>query len=158
MTIKGKGKKKMKILIDADACPVIDLTLEIAKRFQIEVLIICDTSHQIEREGTVTIVTSKGSDAADFVLVNKVLTGDIVITQDYGLAAMVLSKKGHAINQNGLTYTQDNIDQLLFTRHIAKKVRSQGGRTKGPRKREKEDDTRFKEALTVLVLKALNTL
>lgn len=138
------------ILVDADACPVIDLTIKVAKKFNINVILICDTSHYMQREGAETITVSKGSDAVDFVLVNRVNEGDIVVTQDYGLAAMVLAKRGYALDQNGRYYNSDNIDQLLFTRHIAKKVRQAGGRTKGPKKRQKEDDVKFEESLIVL--------
>ena len=79
----------MNILIDADGCPVVDLTLQIAKRFGISVIILCDTSHQIEREGAQTLVFDKGSDSVDFALVNRVKPGDVVVTQDYGLASYV---------------------------------------------------------------------
>ncbi|WP_070000470.1 YaiI/YqxD family protein [Cellulosilyticum sp. I15G10I2] len=148
----------MKILIDADGCPVVDIVISIAKIYNIQVLIFCDTAHSIEREGAITKVISKGADAVDFVLVNEVQAGDIVVTQDYGLAAMVLSKKGHPINQNGMIYTEENIDQLLFTRHLAKKVRSSGGHIKGPKKRIKENNEAFKKGLTKLVLKVSNRL
>ena len=76
----------MNVLIDADGCPVVDLTLQIAKQFGIPVIILCDTSHQIEREGAQTLVFDKGADSVDFALVNRVKPGDIVVTQDYGLA------------------------------------------------------------------------
>lgn len=145
----------MKILIDADGCPVVDITIKIAKKFNIEVIIICDTSHVFNKEGVETIIISKGNDAVDFALVNKVNKGDIVVTQDYGLAAMVLSKQGYPINQSGLVYTPENIDQLLYTRHISKKIRNSGGRLKGPRKRQKEDDIRFGESLSILCEKLI---
>lgn len=141
----------MKILIDADACPVTDLILSVAKEYDIEVYIICDVAHEIQREGAKTIITTKGADAVDFILINKVNQEDIVVTQDYGLAAMVLSKKGYPISPNGLIYTQENIDHLLFTRHLAKEVRRQGGRTKGPKKRDKEKDIQFKKSLLDLI-------
>ena len=79
----------MAILIDADGCPVVDLTLQIAKRFGVPVIILCDTSHQIEREGAQTLVFDKGADSVDFALVNRVKPGDVVVTQDYGLAEYV---------------------------------------------------------------------
>lgn len=139
-----------KILVDADACPVIDITIKVAKQFSIQVILICDTSHYLQREGVETITVSKGSDAVDFVIVNRVQERDIVVTQDYGLAAMVLAKKGVALDQNGRLYTSDNIEQLLFTRHLAKKVRQAGGRTKGPKKRQKEADLKFEESLIKL--------
>ena len=98
----------MTILIDADGCPVVDLTLQIAKQFSIPVIILCDTSHQIEREGAQTLVFDKGSDSVDFALVNRVKPGDVVVTQDYGLASMCLAKCARVLNQNGLN-TQPTI-------------------------------------------------
>ena len=80
----------MTILIDADGCPVVDLTLQIAKQFDVPVIILCDTFHQIEREGVQTLVFDKGADSVDFALVNRVKPSDIVITQDYELASMCL--------------------------------------------------------------------
>lgn len=137
----------MKILIDADGCPVVDITIKVANTFNIEIVIMCDTSHTFNKPGIETIVLSKGADSVDFALVNKVIKGDIVVTQDYGLAAMVLAKGGYPINQNGRVYNDENIDHLLLTRHISKKIRSSGGRTKGPKKRTKEDNIRFEEGL-----------
>ena len=92
----------MTILIDADGCPVVDLTLQIAKWFGVPVIILCDTSHQLEREGAQTLVFDKGADSVDFALVNRVKPGDIVVTQDYGLASMCLAKCARVLNQNGL--------------------------------------------------------
>ena len=145
----------MKILIDADGCPVVDITVKIGIDYNIPITIMCDTSHIINKTGVETIVLSKGSDSVDFALVNKVNKGDIIVTQDYGLAAMVLSKGGYPINQNGMVYTDENIDQLLFTRHISKKIRNSGQRTKGPRKRTKEDDIKFKNSLIYLIEKTI---
>ena len=141
----------MKILIDADGCPVVDITVKIGIDYNIPITIMCDTSRIINKIGVETIVLSKGSDSVDFALVNKVNKGDIIVTQDYGLAAMVLSKGGYPINQNGMVYTNENIDQLLFTRYISKKIRNAGQRTKGPRKRTKEDDIKFKNSLISLI-------
>lgn len=111
----------MKILIDADGCPVVDIAINLGKKYNIKTVIMCDTSHIINKVGVETVILSKGSDSVDFALVNKVSKDDIIITQDYGLAAMVLSKDGYPINQNGLIYSNENIDQLLFTRHLSKK-------------------------------------
>ena len=112
----------MTILIDADGCPVVDLTLQIAKRFGVPVIILCDTSHQIEREGAQTLVFDKGADSVDFALVNRVKPGDVVVTQDYGLASMCLAKCARVLNQNGLEYTADNIDALMLRRYENKKL------------------------------------
>ena len=106
----------MKILIDADGCPVLDIVINLGHKYNVKTIIMCDTSHIINKIGIETIVLSKGSDSVDFALINKVSKGDIVVTQDYGLAAMVLSKGGYPINQNGLIYSNENINQLLFSR------------------------------------------
>lgn len=143
---------KLRILIDADGCPVVDATLALAKRHQIETIILCDTSHVFEKDGTETIIVPKGSDSVDFKLVNMVRPGDIVITQDYGLAAMCLAKKAAPISQNGMLYTEQNIDGLLSFRHISKKIRAAGGRLKGPDKRTSAQNEMFKAALERLIL------
>lgn len=144
------------ILIDADACPVVNETIRIAEHFGFRCILICDTAHEMHRDGAETIIVSKGADAVDFVLVNRVQKDDIVVTQDYGLAAMVLAKKGHPIDQNGRLYTEDNIDQLLYARHTAQKVRMAGGRLRGPKKRSKESDLKFEESLKKLCTQLVN--
>ncbi|EPD51375.1 YaiI/YqxD family protein [Paenisporosarcina sp. FSL H8-0542] len=144
------------ILVDADGCPVVDSTIQIAKRYEMPVTLFCDTAHNMQREGAKTVMVSKGMDAVDFVLVNRVKPGDIVITQDYGLAAMVLAKRGLVMDQNGREYTNENIDQLLDSRHIAKKIRQAGGRMKGPKKRRKEDNESFERRFNELILQQLN--
>lgn len=145
----------MKILIDADGCPVVDITVNLAAENSTECLILCDTAHFFEKSGATTITVSSGADSVDFALVNMVTAGDIVITQDYGLAAMCLSRRAVVLNQDGMIYNDDNIDALLSSRHIAKKIRSSGGRLKGMPKRTKTQDEQFKKALrTLLITKA----
>ena len=141
----------MKIFIDADGCPVVDLTISIAKKFDIPVTIICDTSHIFSRDNAETITVDKGADSADFRLVNLLSKGDIAVTQDYGLAAMCLAKKAYVINQNGMIYDNDNIDGLLLARHTAKKIRNAGGRLKGPKKRTDEQNSEFEKSLLKLI-------
>ena len=114
------------VLIDADGCPVVDLTIRACKGRGIPVRILCDTAHRIQREGAETLVFDKGADSVDFALVNRVCPGDIVITQDYGLAAMCLARGARVLHQDGMEYTADNIDALLMARHTARKVRSSG--------------------------------
>ena len=138
----------MNILIDADGCPVVDLTLQIAKQFGIPVIILCATSHQIEREGAQTLVFDKGADSVDFALVNRVKPGDIVVSQDYGLASMCLARCAKVLNQNGLEYTADNMDTLLLRRYENKKLLRAGKHPKGSAKRTKEQDEAFVATLT----------
>ena len=135
------------VLIDADGCPVVDLTIRICRACSVPVLILCDTAHRIERDGAETMVFDKGADSVDFALVNRVRPGDIVITQDYGLAAMCLSRRARVLNQNGLEYTADNIEGLLEQRHHSKKLLRAGKHLKGPAKRTKEQDEAFGETL-----------
>lgn len=133
----------MTVFIDADGCPVVDIAVEAARKRNTECIIICDTSHVFDKEGAKTITVSKGADSVDFALVNMLQPGDIVVTQDYGLAAMCLARKAIVISQDGLLYTDDNIDSLLQSRYEAKKIRNAGGRMKGPKKRKPEQDLRF---------------
>lgn len=141
----------MKILVDADACPVKQIIIRIAKQFSIPVMMFIDTCHELSDGYSEIIAIEKGRDSVDIALINKVSRGDIVVTQDYGVAAMALPKGAKAISQNGLVFTNDNMDQLLYERHIGQKVRRGGGKTSGPRKRSKEDDSKFEEAFRQLV-------
>lgn len=141
----------MRILIDADGCPVVDLSVDAAERHGIECIIICDTSHIFNKSGAKTVVVEKGADSVDFKLVNMLSKGDLVVTQDYGLAAMCLARGAIPINQNGLVYSEKNIDELLFSRYVSKKVRQSGGKLKGPRKRTPEQDEKFKIAIESLL-------
>ncbi|TYQ16544.1 UNVERIFIED_CONTAM: hypothetical protein Cloal_3091 [Acetivibrio alkalicellulosi] len=142
----------MKVLVDADACPVKNIIVSISKKYKIPVIMIADTCHNIDDGYSEVITVDKSSDSADFVLVNMIKKEDIVVTQDFGLAAMCLAKGARVINQNGLLYTNDNIDKLLFERHIGQKVRRGGGRTKGPSKRIKDDNIRFENTFLNLLL------
>jgi len=142
----------MRIVIDADGCPVVDEAVALAKQFGLECLLLCDTSHRFEKEGAQTLVFSKGADSVDFALVNMVRPGDVVITQDYGLAAMCLARSVRILNQDGMEYTADNMEGLLMARHTAKKIRNGGGRLKGPPKRTASQDKAFVSALTALLL------
>jgi uncharacterized protein YaiI (UPF0178 family) len=137
------NKPRPRILIDADGCPVVDEALRIARQFGAECILLCDTSHEYERESARTMVFAKGADSVDFGLISIVRPGDIVVTQDYGLAAMCLARSARVLDQNGMEYTSSNIDGLLDARHFAKKVRRGGGRLKGPSKRTPEQDKAF---------------
>ena len=141
----------MTILIDADGCPVVDITVKIAVEKNIECIILCDTSHFFEKQGAKTITVSKGNDSVDFALVNMTKAGDIVVTQDYGLAAMCLAKVAIPISQNGMIYNDDNIGSLLNERHNAKKIRMSGGRLKGKSKRAPEQNQMFEKELRTLL-------
>ena len=141
----------MKVLIDADACPVVNIALSLCRRYNVPCVLFCDTAHRIERDGAETLVIDKGVDSVDFALVNRVENGDIVITQDYGLASMCLARKARIIHQDGWEYTENNIQALLFQRHEARKMRAAGSRSKGPSKRCAAQDRSFSAAFELLL-------
>lgn len=135
-----------KILIDADACPVIDITIGIAQAYDVPVVLVCDTSHHFLREDVEILMADKGKDCTDFLLLRQVLRHDIVITQDYGLASLVLAKGGVALSQNGLVFHDDNMGQLLQSRHVHAMLRKHKTYGHIP-KRCHDDDEAFRHAL-----------
>lgn len=141
----------MRILVDADACPVREIILREAKRRGIPVIMIIDTSHELHDGYSQVITVDKGRDSADFKLISLLLPTDIVVTQDFGVAAMALGKGARALNQNGMAYTAENMDRLLFERHLGQKIRRGGGRTANPRKRTPDDDRAFETELIRLL-------
>lgn len=91
----------MKILVDADACPVVDIVERVAKEKNIDVILLCDTNHILHSDYSEVKIIGAGADAVDFALVNLCNKGDIVVTQDYGVAAMILGKGAVGIHQSG---------------------------------------------------------
>lgn len=142
---------KVQILVDADACPVKEIIVRVAKQYGLPVTMLIDTSHELDDGYSKVITVDKARDSVDIALINLVKPGDVVVTQDYGVAAMALGKKARALNQNGLIFSDDNIDRLLFERHLGRKVRRAGGRTANPPKRKREDDENFEKVLRRLV-------
>lgn len=141
----------IRILIDADGCPVVDITVQLCRKYNIPCLILCDTAHQFQREGIQTLTFDKGADSVDFALVNRVAKSDLVITQDYGLASMCLARGCRVLHQDGWEYSAENIDALLFVRHESRKHRAAGNRIKGPKKRTLQQDTAFQVALQTIL-------
>lgn len=150
----------MKILVDADACPVVAIVERIAAKYELPVTLLCDTNHVLNSSYSEVKIVGAGADAVDFALINNARKGDIVVSQDYGVAAMALGKGCFAIHQSGRWYTDENIDRMLMERHVAKKVRRAGGKhhLKGPAKRTDEDDARFAESFEKMIRKALNII
>ncbi|URZ07905.1 YaiI/YqxD family protein [Clostridium felsineum] len=146
----------MKIYVDADACPVVSIVEKVAKEMKIPVTLLCDTNHILNSTYSEIKVIGAGADAVDFALINLCHKNDVVVTQDYGVAAMALGKGALAIHQSGKLYENDNIDRMLMERHIAKKARraSSKNHMRGPKKRTSEDDERFEAAFRRLLTKA----
>lgn len=141
----------MKLLVVADGCPVVDIAIKLCMQFGISCLLLCDTAHEFHRDGAETLVFDKGADSVDYALVNRIFPGDVVITQDYGLASMCLAKQARVLHQDGWEYTQNNIDALLLVRHDSRKFRAAGGRTKGAKKRTSSQNAAFERSLLLLL-------
>ena len=143
----------MRILVDGDACPVTDLIEKIAARYGIGVVFFHSTCHYSSDSNAAIekIMVDNVSQAVDMAIINKAKEGDIVVTGDFGLASLVLGKKAKAISFNGMIFNEDNIDRLLFERHISEVARRGGGRIKGPAKRRDSDDKNFEKSLGFLI-------
>lgn len=156
------------IYIDADACPVTAEALAVARKSRVPVVIAGNSTQNLARHirrgdpreqadgfWADTLPVGVGADAADFAIVQELEPGDIVVTQDIGLAAMALGRGARAIGVRGRVYTLATIDLDLHIRHEEKKVRRQGGRTRGPAVFEDDDRERFVANLQRLVDEAL---
>ena len=146
----------MQIFVDADECPVVGIIEKIAEKYNISTTLLCDTNHILYSDYSEVIVVGAGADAVDYKLISICHKGDIVVSQDYGVAAMALGKGAYAIHQSGKWYTDDNIDQMLMERHLSKKARrsSRKCHVKGPKKRTEEDDERFAQSFEKMLLMA----
>ena len=143
--------------MDADACPVVGIVESIAKKHGVKVTLLCDTNHVMQSAYSEVIVVGAGADAVGYRLIGICHKGDIVVSQDYGVAAMALGKGAYAIHQSGRWYTNDNIDRMLMERHLNRKARrgSHKNHIKGPKKRTDADDERFASSFERLVQTAL---
>ena len=155
----------MQIFVDADACPVVDIVEKVAKEHSVPVTLLCDTNHVLSSDYSEVIVVGAGADAVDYKLISICHRGDIVVSQDYGVAAMALGfepteaeRRLYAIHQSGKWYTNENIDQMLMERHLNKKARRASGKNhlKGPRKRTSEDDEHFIESFEKMIHMAMD--
>ena len=141
----------MQIYVDADACPVKEILVAEAKRRNIPVTMVADTSHELYDGYSRVITVDKARDSVDLKLINLLSPADVVVTQDYGVAAMALGKGAMAIHQSGTLYTKENIDRLLFERHLGAKLRRAGKRAGNTPKRTREQDRAFERAFAALL-------
>ena len=150
--------ENMQIFVDADACPVVGIVEKVAKEHNLPVTLLCDTNHVLSSDYSEVIVVGAGADAVDYKLISICHKGDIVVSQDYGVAAMALGKNAYAIHQSGKWYTNENIDQMLMERHLNKKARRASGKNhlKGPRKRTAEDNEHFRASFEKMIHMAMD--
>lgn len=145
----------MKIIVDADACPVKRIIEEVAEHYSLEVIMVIDTSHTLYSEYSKIITVDKGKDTVDIVVINNTNKGDIVVTQDFGVAAMALGKGGFPLNQNGILFTNENMDKFLFERHLSQKARKMGKKILHQKKRTESENMKFRENLHKLCEKLI---
>ncbi len=148
-------EKKMKIYVDADACPVKDIIISEGRIAEIPVILVTSFSHFSNEEqpsGVEFIYVDSGADAADYRIVKLAEKGDVIVTQDYGLASLCLGKGCIVLHHKGFRYTNENIEQLLQTRYVSAMVRKGGGRTKGPKPFTAEDKEKFREFFKKIIL------
>ena len=143
----------MHIFVDADACPVVKVIEAIAKKYQIPVTLLCDINHDLYSDYSKVIMVGAGTDAVDYKLISLCHSGDIVVSQDYGVAAMALGKGAYAIHQSGKWYTNTNIDQMLMERYLNKNSRKKSlkNHVKRPKKRTDADDEKFAKSFEKMI-------
>ena len=144
----------MRIIVDADGCPGKNLIEKAAVDNSIELIMYCDINHVLSSDYASIRYVDSGFQSVDMKVANEAKSKDIVITQDFGVAAMVLAKGAYAMGPKGHIYDDDNIDKLLFERHMSGKLRRSGGKTFGPKKRTSEDDEKLYSNLIKLIIKA----
>lgn len=143
----------MKIIVDGDGCPVVDIVQSIAKQYHLQLIVVADVNHMIYLEYGKLVIVDQGFDHADYEVLKRVESGDIVVTQDYGLASLCLAKCAYVIHQDGLEYTEKNIEGLLFHRYVGQKMSHSKMKFhhKGPKKRNMEDNIHFSECLSRMI-------
>lgn len=144
----------MRIFIDGDGSPVKDTTIDVALTYSLDVVIVTSIDHYSLKEypkNVSFVYVDKGADAADYKIVQLIDKGDILVTQDYGLASLVLPKGVRVLHQLGYEYTGENMDGLLEQRYFSAKVRKSGGRTKGPKAFTQDDREKFRAKLVTLI-------
>jgi hypothetical protein len=137
----------MKIIVDADACPrsVLEICKKLGRKYAVPIWTVASFDHKIESDHH--IVVGDNSQEADMKIMNVTEAGDIVVTGDWGLAAIVLGKGAKCLSPMGREFHPEKMGFLLEQREVKARFRRGGGRTKGPRKRTLEDDRRFESSL-----------
>lgn len=141
----------MRILVDGDGCPVISIITKAAAEHNLELIVYTDLNHQHQLDYGTLKVVDQGFQSVDMVLCNNIEPGDIVITSDYGLAALSLSRGARVLGFSGREFTNQNIERLLAKRHRQFKERKRTGRHTSHKKRTDADDRRFKTELLELI-------
>lgn len=141
----------MKLWIDGDACPVVDVIVRVGKKRHLPVILVKNIHHQYDREDLEIQTVSGGPDSVDFHILAQMKPGDVVITQDTGLAALVMARNGYAIHPIGREFTNENIDNLMDRRYTGQLMRRKHGVYPKGHKAKKEPDTVFEASLKAML-------
>jgi hypothetical protein len=141
----------MRILVDGDGCPVLEITSQVAAEFSLELLVYTDLNHRHQLSYGKLIIVDQGFQSVDMILYNNLKAGDLVITVDYGLAALALGAKARVLSFSGREFNNRNIDNLLARRHLQRQQRKKTGRHTSHHKRTSADDLRFKQSLLEII-------
>ena len=142
----------MRIIIDADACPIVKDIVSLGEKYQLPVLICHDFAHEMQSDYAKVILCDTGYQSTDQYIVNEVTINDIVITQDYGVAAVCLIKGSYVVHPLGFYFENQTIDEMLAKRHEHMKKRLRKVRVKGPKKRTKENDEKLLDTIEKIIL------
>lgn len=145
----------MRIIVDADGCPVKEIVEKTARKYGLEALFVTDYNHVLRSDYARIITVDQQQDSADLKIAALAQANDVIVTGDYGVAALTLAKGCAPIQFSGVWYTNKNIDGLLLNRHIGMQIRKRGKYTKGPKKRTGKMDREFEEGLKKLVEKIM---
>jgi len=148
----------MRILVDADACPVKEEIIRVAKKYELEVLYFVDVNHQLKSDYARIFVVDQGADSVDLALINKMQQKDVVVSQDYGVASLAIGQKGFVILPSGKELHVDNIDMHMFERHISREERKRGRRGSRHKKRTINDNERFEQSLEFMIHREYSTI
>lgn len=141
----------MQVFVDADGCPVVDIAIKIAREYNLHIVVVKNYAVHLENDYAEIVTVDISSDSADYYIVNRIRTGDILISQDHGLAAMSLARGAICINQNGLIINKENIDGMLNRRHINKELRRKQGIYSKFKKRNPAADKDFETSLRSII-------
>lgn len=148
----------MRIYVDGDACPVKELIERITLKLDVKATVIASINHVSNKDTALEYIYVDGANqSVDMAIMNRVCKNDIVITDDYGLASLLLMKEAFCLSSKGMIYNQNNIDDLLYTRHLNASIMKGGGRIKGPVKRDNFDNEKFLVSFHKVIQLALHS-
>lgn len=141
----------MRIIVDGDATPYKNEIFALSSQYQVSMYVYVDYAHLLKEALYQVIECEIGHDSVDMHILSDLQKDDLLITQDYGLAALALGKGVKVLHVSGMEITSQNIDELLLRRYIGAHQRKSGKHVKGPSKMTKEDQIYFLEQLDHLL-------